>query len=172
MIDINNAQGVIFDLDGTLVSSALDFAAIRQQIGCPEGIDVLKFISTLRTESQRSEASQTVLQHELADAEDAVWLSGAKEFINQLVSLKLPMAIVTRNCCEATRVKMRNNDIPINLVLTREDAPAKPKPDALLQVAKTWQLPPEKLLYIGDYIYDEQAANNAGMPFQYSPFGV
>jgi len=48
-------------------------------------------------------------------------------------------------------------------VLTREDAPAKPDPTALLMVANTWQLRPEDCLYVGDFIYDQQAAENAGM---------
>ena len=31
----NNIRGVIFDLDGTLVSSELDFSLIKAQVGCP-----------------------------------------------------------------------------------------------------------------------------------------
>ena len=172
MIEINNARGVIFDLDGTLVSSTLDFALIRQQIGCPENTDLLSFIDAMPIESERDQAAQIVLQHELDDARNATWLSGAREFVSRLVQQQLPMAIVTRNCIQATAIKLHNNQVPIDLVITREDAPAKPQPDALLMVAQEWQLPPEQLLYVGDYVYDELAAQNAGMPFQYSPFGT
>lgn len=172
MIEINNARGVIFDLDGTLVSSTLDFALIRQQIGCPENTDLLSFIDAMPVESERDQAARIVLQHELDDARNAMWLSGAREFVSRLAQQQLPMAIVTRNCIQATAIKLQNNQVPIDLVITREDAPAKPQPDALLMVAQEWQLPPEQLLYVGDYVYDELAAQNAGMPFQYSPFGT
>ena len=73
------------------------------------------------------------------------------------------MAIVTRNCREATAIKLANNAIPIDIVLTREDAPAKPDPTALLMVARQWQLNAEDCLYVGDFIYDQLAAENAGM---------
>ena len=172
MIEINDARGVIFDLDGTLVSSNLDFFKIRQQIACPKDMDLLSFIEAIPIESERNQASAVVLQHELDDAQHASWLSGAQDFVESLVQQQIPLAIVTRNCPQATAIKIRNNQVPIDLVLTRNDAPAKPKPDALLMVARQWQIPPDQLLYVGDYIYDELAAQNAGMPFQYSPFGI
>lgn len=53
----------------------------------------------------------------------------------------------------------RINNIPI--LLTREEHKAKPAPDALLHIASHWQIPPENLLYVGDYLYDLQAAQNA-----------
>ncbi|MGB2427452.1 MAG: HAD family hydrolase [Alteromonas sp.] len=171
MIDIRSAQGVIFDLDGTLVESNLDFAEIRRAIGCPTGVDVLKYIAELPSLHTQSQAHQVVLQHELDDAQDAAWLSGAKDFVEKLHAQDVPMAIVTRNCQAATQIKMENNSIPIDIVLTREDAPAKPDPTALLMIAQRWQIPCEQLLYVGDYIYDEQAAANANMQFRYSPFG-
>jgi len=86
-----------------------------------------------------------------------------KAMVEKVQAHKLPMAIVTRNCRQATAIKVANNGIPIDYVLTREDAPAKPDPTALLMVANTWQLQPEDCLYVGDFIYDQQAAENAGM---------
>lgn len=171
MIDTSKARGVIFDLDGTLVSSTLDFSTIRQEIGCPENVDLLSFIDSMELEASRNEAAQIVLRHELEDAYESSWLLGAKEFVFELAAANMPMAIVTRNCSQASAIKIKNNQVPIELVLTREDAPAKPKPDALILVAEQWQISPSDLLYVGDYIYDELAAENAGMPFSYSPFG-
>ncbi|WP_100642481.1 HAD family hydrolase [Alteromonas facilis] len=170
MIDLTNIDGVIFDLDGTLVESSLDFAQIRADIGCPEGVDVLHFIEQLPDE-QRQHAHAVVLSHELDDARLSNWLSGAQEFVLKTLEQQLPMAIVTRNCRAATERKIQQNNIPIDCIITREDAPAKPKPDALIMIAQLWQLPAHRLIYIGDYIYDEQAAINAGMQFCYSPFG-
>ncbi|MDM7862095.1 HAD-IA family hydrolase [Alteromonas sp. ASW11-36] len=171
MIDIQSAQGVIFDLDGTLVESNLDFNAIRQAVGCPDGVDLLAYIDALPTPEARARAHGIVLQHELDDAIHARWLTGARSFVESLVARNIPMAIVTRNCVAATQRKITQNAIPIQLVLTREDAPAKPDPTALLLIAERWQIPTEQLLYVGDYIYDEQAAANANMRFCYSPFG-
>mmetsp|Transcript_16814 Transcript_16814/g.43703 ORF Transcript_16814/g.43703 Transcript_16814/m.43703 type:complete len:90 (+) Transcript_16814:1-270(+) len=83
--------------------------------------------------------------------------------VDKVLANNLPIAIVTRNCREATAIKIVNNRIPIEFVLTREDAPAKPDPTALLHIAQHWQLQPKDCLYVGDFIYDQLAAENAGM---------
>ena len=83
--------------------------------------------------------------------------------VDAVIKADLPVAIVTRNCKQATALKISNNQIPISTVLTRECAPAKPDPTALLMIAGQWQIAPAHILYVGDYIYDQQAAENAGM---------
>jgi HAD superfamily hydrolase (TIGR01549 family) len=155
-------KGIIFDLDGTLLTSALDFQAMRQQINCPPQQDILSFIAALPQEQQHA-ANQVVLDHELADAQTSSWIEGAQLAISMLQSNRIPTAIVTRNSKEATWLKLNNNQLAVDVVLTREDAPAKPDPSALLQIAELWQLPVQQLAYIGDYLYDLQAANNAQM---------
>lgn len=162
MLDLTNIQGVIFDLDGTLVESSLDFTKMRNDIGCPKDEDILVYIDSL-PEAKRERSEAIVLQHEMLDATHAAILPIGKIMLEQVAAARLPMAIVTRNCRAATEQKLRNNQIHIPIVITREDAPPKPAPTALLQIASLWDLPPKELLYVGDYIYDRQAAENAGM---------
>ena len=162
-MDLQGIKGVIFDLDGTLVESNLNFAQMRTDVGCPQNEDILLFVSQLTCAQRRASAYDTILQHELSDARHAQWLPKGKQMVEQVQSHQLPMAIVTRNCREASMLKITNNNIPISLVLTREDAPAKPDPTALLMIARKWQLPPKDCLYVGDFIYDRLAAENAGM---------
>lgn len=171
MISLDGIKGVIFDLDGTLVDCQLDFAQIKKEVGCPANIDLLAYVDSLN-ESERSHANDVILQHELDDARQSQWLSGAQSFVEEVKRRGLPMAIVTRNCREATATKVAANAIPIETIITREDAPAKPDPTALNMLAQKWQIENSALLYVGDYIYDEQAAKNANMQFSYAPFGA
>lgn len=157
-----SVKGVIFDLDGTLLTSSLNFMGIRQQIKCPPQQDILGYIAGLSKEEQLI-AEYTVIEHELNDALSAKWIPGAQQAMALLRNCNIPMAIVTRNSKEATLLKIKNNDVKIELVITREDAPPKPDPRALLDIATRWQIPVKNLAYIGDYLYDVQAANNAGM---------
>jgi HAD superfamily hydrolase (TIGR01549 family) len=90
-------------------------------------------------------------------------MPGAEYFVQQAQAKHLPLAIVTRNCKAATNSKIEKNNICIDLVLTREDAPPKPDPSALLEIAEQWQIPCEEVAYIGDYKYDIFAAHNANM---------
>lgn len=156
-------HGVIFDLDGTLVSSELDFSLIKAQIGCPCEQDLLDFIAQLPSPYMREEAMNIVHQHELLDAQHATLLPGVSEAIAQLKAKKIPMAIVTRNFDKAASIKLQNNPLPISTVLTRSDAPAKPDPSSLNAIATLWDISSANLLYVGDYLYDIQAAHNADM---------
>lgn len=156
-------QGVIFDLDGTLLSSDLNFQLLRELTGCPAGGDILAHIDSLECEQQKQQAHDIVREHEMKDAERSHWLPGAREMVHGLKQHGFQMAIVTRNISEAAKLKMSHNQVPIELVLSREDAPAKPDPTALLQIARGWQLPVEQIIYVGDFRYDVEAANNAGM---------
>lgn len=156
-------KGFIFDLDGTLVDSTLDFRLLKSLVGCPDGTDILVHVASIEDESARVHATNIIQQHELADAHQSDWMPGAERLVSKLSELGLPMAIVTRNFAEAARIKIQRNAIPISLLLSREDAPPKPDPTALLMVAKQWQLAPGDIIYIGDYLYDVQAAKRASM---------
>ena len=152
--------GVIFDLDNTLVSSSLNFDSIREALGCSKNIDLLNFVDSLPNQ-QRIAAQQVLVDYEINDAYSASKLAGTDELLALLSKLSIPCAIVTRNCKQAALIKLNNNNIDVPILLTREDHKAKPAPDALLHLAQYWNTPPENLLYVGDYLYDVQAAQNA-----------
>lgn len=156
-------KGVIFDLDGTLVSSSLDFSIIKAQIGCPHDQDLLTYIEHLPSAYMREEAMHIVHQHELMDAQHSQVLPGVQESLEQLHHLGIPMAIVTRNYGKAAELKLKQCAISISHLITRDDAPAKPDPTALLDIAKQWGFNAKHCIYVGDYLYDIQAAHNASM---------
>jgi phosphoglycolate phosphatase-like HAD superfamily hydrolase len=161
--DFAHVRGIIFDLDDTLVKTQLDFARLKTEIGCKKDDDILSFIDDLVCPLEKEKANKIVLNHELDDARSSVWLPGAETFVNMAISHNLPLAIVTRNCKAATMIKIKRNKIPISRIVTREDAPAKPDPTALLDIADAWQINSLDIAYIGDYIYDIEAAHNANM---------
>lgn len=156
----NKLSAVIFDLDDTLVSSSLDFTKIKKSLGCPLDVDLLDFVNA-KPKAQRDVIEPQLIGYEISEAMDSVKLDGADDLLALLHQLKLPMAIVTRNCREAALIKIENNNLNIPIVISREEHKAKPAPDALLFLADQWQIKPENILYVGDYLYDIQAAINA-----------
>jgi len=155
-------KALIFDLDGTLVSSRLDFHQIREDIQCPSGDDVLAHINRLEP-SRQDWAKNIVHQHEMSDARAATLMPGVNALLALAEDNRLKTGIVTRNSAAATGLKLQASGLMVDRVLTREDAPPKPDPTALLMLCEEWAISPETAIYIGDFRYDLEAANNAGM---------
>ncbi len=161
-VTLKHVKGIIFDLDGTLVTSKLDFQWMRQQVGCPENQDLLAYVDLLPS-TQKARAHRIIYDHEIEEAQTSEALNGVDLVLAYCQQQRMPMAIVTRNTREAALIKVRKNNIPIDFVVTREDARPKPDPQALHLVADQWNIKPNALMYVGDYRYDILAANAAGM---------
>ena len=164
--------GLVFDLDGTLADSRLDFAGMRADTGCPEGTGLLEFIAGLGGELERQRAMAIIHEYEMAGARAANWIDGAEALCQRLASSGMPFGIFTRNSREAASLMMETLAIPTDVLVAREDAAAKPDPEGLLNIASGFRLMPARMLCVGDFLYDLQAAANAGMPScLYDPVG-
>lgn len=163
-MQLGEHRGVIFDLDGTLVDSRLDFAVLCQRLGWPAGTPILEHLATVRDPHEYQRALGIIEQFELEGAAAAEWMPGAADLLVVLQQLQIPTAILTRNMRSATWHCLDRLGIAVDIVLTREDAPAKPDPAGLLQIACAWQLPPAELIFIGDFHFDLATARAAGMP--------
>jgi HAD superfamily hydrolase (TIGR01549 family) len=152
--------GVIFDLDGTLVDSNLDFAAIRRDMGLgPEPI--LEAMERLSPE-RRLECERILLRHERAGAARATPIHGAIEWLNHLDECGIPRAVFTRNSRAVVEVALERCALDFEHVFAREDAPPKPDPEAILRLCRSWGVQPRNVLVVGDYVYDLLAGRAAG----------
>lgn len=160
---LGSHQGYIFDLDGTLVDSKLDFSALCRQLGWPEGTLILEHLATL-PEPEQQWAGAQIHQFELAGAMQATLMPGVTDMLAEFAELGLPTAILTRNSKAVTELTLQRFELPFDVVLTRDDAPAKPDPAGLWRIAEHWRIAPAELLFIGDYLFDLETAKAAGMP--------
>ena len=86
----------IFDLDNTLADSAIDFDALRQELGIPPGKPILEEIDT------RPDAEATLLHSRLGELERdfarrATPLPGVHEMLTALAGRGAQLGILTRN---------------------------------------------------------------------------
>ncbi len=156
-------RGVIFDLDGTLVDSRLDFEVIRRDMGLPSGVPILEAVEQTEAATERERLQAILHRHELAGAEQATLFDGVPEFLQWLEANSLRRAVLTRNSRTSTDIVLARLGLQFDRVLTREDAPPKPDPAGLLLISRAWNIPPAELLFCGDYHFDLEAGSRAGM---------
>jgi HAD superfamily hydrolase (TIGR01549 family) len=154
-------RGVVFDLDGTLVSQQLDFEAIRREVGLPSGAPLLEALERM-TDAERERARATLERHEQTAAATARLHVGVHDFVTWLDGLGLRRAVLSRNSRRSVTSVLQRVNLTFDPVVGREDAPYKPHPAGLWQISKAWQLAPAEILMIGDYLYDLQAGRDAG----------
>jgi len=163
-----NVCTVFFDFDGTLtLPGALDFHAIRADMGCPADQAILEYIDTLQDPVERKEAMSHLQTHEIAAANDAAPNEGAVEIIRWLDKRQLPVGIITRNSRASVDRALENfpEDVSATfaMIITRDDKVApKPSGEGLAWAAKTLRVAAGQILMVGDYIFDVQAGREAG----------
>jgi phosphoglycolate phosphatase len=155
------ARGVIFDLDGTLVDSGLDFNLMRREMDLPPGQPILEAISHL-PDAASARCWQILERHEREGAERATPMPHADQILALLAKLGLRRAVLTRNSRAAALMCLSRLDTPLDPLLAREDAPPKPDPLGIWKICESWGLPPNEVAMVGDYRFDLEAAGRAG----------
>ncbi len=154
-------RGLIFDLDGTLVDSRLDFDAMRREMELPPNQPILE--SLARLEARHAARCQEILhRHELEGAERAVLLPGVREVVAELHARRIRQAVATRNSRYITETTLSRLDLPFDLVLTRDDGPVKPDPWPVHEASRRWSLATAEIVVVGDYRFDVECGRAAG----------
>jgi HAD superfamily hydrolase (TIGR01509 family) len=156
-------RGIIFDLDGTLVDSRLDFELIRSEMGLPSQTPILEALRCTPPGRELDRMKAVLSAHELRSARRATLFDGVTEFLQWVDQRQLPRAILTRNSRDCTDIVIDRLGLEFSCVLTREDAPPKPDPAGLIAICNRWQLAPAEVVFCGDYLFDLQAGHRAGM---------
>jgi HAD superfamily hydrolase (TIGR01509 family) len=154
-------RAVIFDLDGTLADSLLDFDAIREEIGLRPGEPILEQLADA-TPEERARAEEIMRRHERTAIAGATLTDGCADLLGHLAALEIPMGILTRNIREVVETFARTFGFRFQAVYTREDGPHKPAPDGVLALCEKLGARPAETLTVGDYKYDVIAGRRAG----------
>lgn len=155
-------RGIVFDLDGTVVDSGLDFDAMRREMNLPVGRPVLEALAAM-CEEEAVRCRAILERHERAGAERAALVPGVAEFLRQLDERHVRRAVWTRNGRETTLATLARLNLTFDCVVTREDAPAKPDPSAIWAICEAWRVDGREVVMIGDYRFDLEAARRAGI---------
>jgi phosphoglycolate phosphatase-like HAD superfamily hydrolase len=163
--DILRRSHWIFDLDGTLTVAIHDFALIRELLGVPQGEDILGHLDALpQAEGMAAKGKLCEIEEELAGRTEAA--PGALGLWQLLHGRGVRLGVLTRNTRDNAlrtlqRIGLDSYLAPCD-VLGRDEAPAKPDPGGILQLAWSWGVLPSTLVMVGDYGFDLQTGRAAG----------
>jgi len=179
-------DAVLFDLDGTLVETNIDFPLMKREMtalaveaGVPagelQGLDILatlaRAVDTLVTNGRPTDAERVrlrgmaVLQEiELRHAADTREVAFARELLRGLQDRGIRTGIVTRNCRAASELSLSITGMHADVVICREDSNNhKPHPEPILLALSKLSADPRNSIMVGDHIMDVQAGKAAGM---------
>ena len=185
-------KGIVFDLDGTLVHSDVNFTKMKENMikvlekhGTPKSVLTPKMTTVVImehaekywTEHRKTEAERKWLREEMTRLMDSGEMeaietlkpiSGVKEAIRRLKKKGYLLGILTRShhayAVEALK-KMEMLDY-FEAVLGREETPQpKPYAEAMIYSAKALGLQLDEVFLVGDHHIDSTCAVNAGCHF-------
>jgi hydrogenase expression/formation protein HypE len=159
-------KGILFDFDGTLTRpGALDFPAIKRELGCPPDQPILEYIAT-QPAYRRPGLMKILEEREDLAAENSIPNRGTEKCLSALKDKGLILGILTRNSLRSVEKSFKRfKNVSIHdfaAVVTREVSLPKPHPDGVLEAARQMGLNASELLVVGDFRFDVMAGKAAG----------
>jgi len=154
---------VLFDMDGTLYDSGIDFLALRAKLGLPQ--DGRPILAQLQAASPGERAHGIELLH-AAEAEGAAGgrvIPGTAELLSWLNAQGILTGLVTNNTRRSVDVMLDQHPLSFDVILTRDDAATKPAPDLFLLALDKLGCAPSAAAAVGDTHLDAVAAHRAGI---------
>ncbi|MBW2616792.1 MAG: HAD family hydrolase [Deltaproteobacteria bacterium] len=159
-------KGVLFDFDGTLTHpGALDFPAIKLELGCPVDQPILEYLETLAP-AKRARLMKILEEKEDIAAKASRPNRGAEKCLNDLKNRGILLGILTRNSLSSIKKALQQfqgiTTQDFSAIITRDVSQPKPHPDGVIQAARKMGLKSSELLVVGDFRFDVMAGNAAG----------
>jgi len=190
---MNRIEGLVFDLDGTLIHSTIDFHLMRHQTfermreaGVPDTVlDKTKTItqnlnislqylseggSFEAAKSLRSDAGKIMSEIEMLKVSQTQAVPGTSKAISFLINEGYSVAVLTRGSRRYTEAALAASGLTgyFPNIVCRDDHPdeeAKPNPISMARTAGKLGVTMEKCLMVGDHAMDLECARSAGAGF-------
>jgi len=174
-------SAVVFDFDGTLAETNIDFDGIRASLrglfirwGVWDGALAQRYILEIvdavcapleaaEAAALRAAAMAIVRQAELEACRNARLYLGTTESLQTLSQRGYRLGIFTRNARECCELVLRRHPLPYSVLVAREDVVnVKPHPEHLVATLARLDSPPGRALVVGDHYTDVETARAAG----------
>jgi phosphoglycolate phosphatase len=180
-------RAALFDLDGTLIETHIDFDLMRDEVARlarrfgldhPPPPDILAGVAAIQERLSelagpgfarefRDQAFSMLQEIEVRQCGAPVEIEGAARLLEMLGERGIAVGIVTRNCRPVSEMLIERGRLKCSCLLTRDDVPrTKPDPGHLLAALSMLTddgFTATPCLMVGDHVMDVQAGRAAGM---------
>lgn len=191
MVTLERPAAILFDLDGTLVDSALDFYDVVNSLRLEQGLSKLP-CDQIRQQVSNGGIALAALTYDIERDHSDIWtyrqqvldryeqmigqhsglFAGFEVVLSRLDELRIPWSIVTNKPRKYTDLLLGRLQLQAPSVVCPEDVKTpKPAPDALLLAATQLNVEPSSCWYVGDHRRDMEAARAANMLAVAATFG-
>ena len=151
----------VFDMDGTVFESYLDWLKIREELNIPQGVSILQEIYK---DGKVDNARLGILErYEKENTLKTKPIEGIVEYLHYLENRQIKPALVTNNSKTNTDFLLTKFNLHFDVVITREMQLWKPDPDAFFYVMNLYGSNAKEVISIGDSYYDIRAARAANI---------
>ncbi|MFC7227537.1 HAD family hydrolase [Salinirubellus salinus] len=167
-------EAVVFDLDGTLVDLAVDWAVVQRDVASlladrgvtTDGHDLWGLWELGKETGHRVAVNECIAGHETEGARESARLPCADTVPEG------PVGVCTLNAERAAREALTTHDLTGQVVgdaVVGRDSVAteKPDPEPLLATCRALGVDPATAVFVGDGERDAVTAERAGVPFRY-----
>ena len=185
-------RGVVFDLDGTLVKSSVDFKGMKRRMievltryGVPRELlspekTTVENLKMAEEAWSRMGVDDEVRRRALREVEEVMNeaelealptvqpIEGVREALERLRGMGLKLAVLTRGHQAYAVEALRRVGLLelIDVVLTRDNVEKpKPNPEALMEAAERLGLEVDEIVFVGDHPIDSTCAEGASVRF-------
>ena len=167
-------DAVVYDLDGTLVDLAVDWAAVRRDVAAtltdlgadPGERDLWGLLGYSADCGHRGAVEAVIADHECEGAHASARLPLADE-----VGHPVPVGVCSLNCEAACHIALDTHDIAdaVDAVVGRDSVEReKPDPEPLLHTLSGLGVAPADAVFVGDSERDRECAERAGVAFEWA----
>jgi HAD superfamily hydrolase (TIGR01509 family) len=151
-------RALLFDMDGTLTEPALDSPRIKAAMGIALERPILEALAEMDA-ATRATAEATLHEYEDRAARESVLNPGCDELIQWIAARRFKTALITRNSRKSVASVLARHGLKFDLLITREcaDGKFKPDPTPLLMACEQLGVRPDEAWMIGDSHHDVNA---------------
>lgn len=180
---LTRVDAALFDLDGTLVETNIDFPLMKREMialalecglehDLVSDLDILAVVDAAceavgdarASQALRGRAMDILREIEMRHAAATQHMPFARELIAALREHGIGIGVVTRNCRQASELSLRITRIEPDVLVSRDDtARHKPHPEPLHKALDALGAKVEAAVMVGDHTMDVECGKRAGM---------